>query len=193
MTPTRARIGQRIAEYRKDEKRFLKRYANRTWSRDWFVSYEHELFDAKALWAASYEPPIKTKNLNTRDARNGFSLFPEFRVVNLSEQGVRTYTEGKRLYRETTYFARNPQLVDEAKKKHGMKCMACDFDFKKQYGQRGEGFIEVHHLNQMKLDKERQSSVKDVVVLCANCHRMIERKPLLKLSELKKLVTKKYT
>ena len=192
--PTRVTILARIHEYREDETAFLKKYANRTWSRDWFVLHEHELYDAKALWGAAHQPPIKTKDINTRDARNGFRSFPEFEVVSLSDQDARTYREGKRLYRETTYFARNPRLVEAARKEHGTRCMACSFDFGEQYGELGKGYIEVHHLNPMKMDQERDSRVSDVAVLCSNCHRMIEkREPPLAVAELRRLIGKKYS
>jgi predicted HNH restriction endonuclease len=187
--PTKAQILKRIAEYNKDEKAFLKRYANRNWSRDWFIAYEDNLYDAKALWGASFEPPIKTKDLNTRDARAGFKRFPEFELISLSETDERTFREGKRRLRETYYFVRNAKLVEAAKEKYGTSCMACNFNFEKQYGQHGIGYIEVHHLHQMKLDKERDSRVEDVVVLCSNCHQMIEKtSPPLTLAGLKDIV-----
>jgi predicted HNH restriction endonuclease len=53
--------------------------------------------------------------------------------------------------------------------------MACDFDFEEVYGERGKGYIEVHHVVPIsKLDGTFQvDPEKHVVVLCANCHRMV--------------------
>jgi hypothetical protein len=193
--PTLSSLKTKATEYRKDEEVFLRRYANRTWSRNWFVLYRGELFDAKALWAAAHHPPMMSVDLNTRDARSGFALFPEFELVSKQSADAikKMYNEGQRRTREIVYFVRNQQLVTDAKRVHGIHCMACDFDFQKQYGARGAGYIEMHHLDQLALDTERNSTVNDVVVLCANCHRMIERRtPHLSLAKLRGLVRKKY-
>jgi hypothetical protein len=53
----------------------------------------------------------------------------------------------------------------------------CEFDFKERYGSLGEGYAQVHHripLN--KAPKEgRKIFLKDLAVVCANCHAMIHR------------------
>jgi len=53
----------------------------------------------------------------------------------------------------------------------------CGFSFGTSYGALGDGFAEVHHLaplgtltGSVLVDPET-----DVVVLCANCHRMVHR------------------
>lgn len=51
------------------------------------------------------------------------------------------------------------------------------FDFATQYPSRlGEGFIEVHHLSPLSTqDEPRKTTLDDLLVVCANCHRMIHR------------------
>ncbi|NEU11559.1 hypothetical protein G3T14_05385 [Methylobacterium sp. BTF04] len=51
----------------------------------------------------------------------------------------------------------------------------CGFDFKARYGAIGEGFAHVHHLVPLaKSDpKGRNTSLKDLAIVCANCHAMI--------------------
>ncbi|RMD59199.1 hypothetical protein D6833_11785 [Candidatus Parcubacteria bacterium] len=70
--------------------------------------------------------------------------------------------------------------------------MACGFDFESVYGERGKGYIEVHHVVPIsRLDGETLvDPEKDVVVLCANCHRMVHRRKdnVLSLSELKLII-----
>jgi 5-methylcytosine-specific restriction protein A len=70
--------------------------------------------------------------------------------------------------------------------------MACNFDFGEIYGERGKGFIEVHHINPVStLKSESQTNPKDdLIVLCSNCHRMVHRKSdkVLTLLELKKII-----
>lgn len=101
-----------------------------------------------------------------------------------------SYEEGQRFVTEITVSIRNPKLVTAAKRRYGYRCQVCNFDFKERYGNIGEGFIEVHHLQPMATRRSQSStSVDDVRVLCANCHRMIHQKPKpLDLDELKKML-----
>jgi predicted HNH restriction endonuclease len=90
------------------------------------------------------------------------------------------YVEGPRTKREISFFARNPRLVRDAKERYGAKCMACAFEYEITYPEIGRGYIEVHHLDPIserasnKADT-RLTSLNQVAVLCANCHRMIHR------------------
>ncbi|MEI9967257.1 MAG: HNH endonuclease [Terracidiphilus sp.] len=102
------------------------------------------------------------------------------------------FEEGVRHLAERSFFDRNPRLVEEAKRQYVCICQACGFDFVSAYGELGNNFAEVHHLNPLseRLPEERTqeiiSSVADVAVLCANCHRMIHRrKPALSIDQLK--------
>jgi 5-methylcytosine-specific restriction protein A len=61
---------------------------------------------------------------------------------------------------------------------HGgtLVCEACQFDFTQIYGDRGLGYIECHHVEPLHLTGERSTSIKDLALVCSNCHRMIHRK-----------------
>jgi 5-methylcytosine-specific restriction protein A len=90
------------------------------------------------------------------------------------------YVEGQRAKREASFFARNPRLVNDAKNHYGYQCQACLFRYSDRYGDIGEDFIEVHHLNPLSerrrtAEDRRLTSLDQVAVLCANCHRMIHR------------------
>jgi predicted HNH restriction endonuclease len=50
-------------------------------------------------------------------------------------------------------------------------CKACGFNFGSTYGPCAEGYIEVHHSYPVAA-KQRQTRLKDLVALCANCHRV---------------------
>jgi 5-methylcytosine-specific restriction enzyme A len=101
------------------------------------------------------------------------------------------YQEGQRSWREASYSARNPKLVKAAKRHHGTVCQACGFNFAVRYGELGKGYIEVHHKWKMADIGRRTSTVNDVDVLCANCHRMVHRLEIpLTLAELKAIIEK---
>lgn len=90
------------------------------------------------------------------------------------------YVEGQRTKREASFFARNPRLVSDAKSHYGYQCRACSFRYSDRYDDIGTDFVEVHHLNPLSeriqtAEDRRLTSLKQVTVLCANCHRMIHR------------------
>lgn len=105
--------------------------------------------------------------------------FPEGRVL----QGLHQVRE------------RSPRLRKrkkaEALRKHGrLACEACGFDFATTYGGLGTGFIECHHAVPVsEMQPGAVTQLKDVVLLCSNCHRMVHRKrPWLKVGAIKTLV-----
>ena len=59
-------------------------------------------------------------------------------------------------------------------------CENCNFSFEAKYGERGKGFIEVHHVKPLAaLLPNVVTKLSDLMLLCANCHRIVHRKPLL--------------
>ncbi|WP_423841674.1 HNH endonuclease [Aeromonas veronii] len=61
------------------------------------------------------------------------------------------------------------------------------------YGALGEDFCEVHHLKKL-ADAEKQvdTKISDLAVICSNCHRMIHRtNPMKTISQMKELLHKK--
>tara|TARA_Y100001934_G_scaffold244817_1_gene302588 strand:- start:659 stop:1369 length:711 start_codon:yes stop_codon:yes gene_type:complete len=82
---------------------------------------------------------------------------------------------------------------NEFLKKHGkLICEVCNFDFKIEYGSRGDGFIECHHTKFLSdYDEPKKTKISDLILLCSNCHRMIHRKkPWLTIDELIKIKNK---
>ena len=90
--------------------------------------------------------------------------------------------EGRYLLRLHAYRERNPAL---RRKKiasvlaagGSLACQVCEFDFAQKYGERGQGYIECHHVEPLHLGGEKARSVRDLALLCSNCHRMIHTKP----------------
>lgn len=77
--------------------------------------------------------------------------------------------------------------LEAAKSIGQVSCEVCGFDFHSTYGELGEGYIEVHHLNPVHLLKPgMKTRLDDLALLCANCHRMAHRKSAtVPLDELK--------
>ena len=90
------------------------------------------------------------------------------------------YKEGSQKRRYITIYERNQALRQQAINIHGFSCMVCKFNFHKFYGDWGEGFIHVHHPKPIS-DSKDQENIKvnprtDLIVLCAKCHSMVNRK-----------------
>lgn len=58
-----------------------------------------------------------------------------------------------------------------------LACEVCEFDFEVQYGERGSGYIEVHHVLPLYVSGEVRTRIRDLALLCSNCHRMLHRRP----------------
>ena len=105
------------------------------------------------------------------------------------------FPEGRRIEKLHKSRERSSKVVALAKQKHAernkgkLPCEVCGFDFRSNYGDRGVHFIEAHHKVPLKkLDKMKSTAtrVKDLAMVCANCHRMLHRTPLASIKELRK-------
>jgi len=55
-------------------------------------------------------------------------------------------------------------------------CEVCGFDFYEIYGRHGQGYCEVHHIHPIaKSDGMTKTQMKDLAIVCSNCHRIIHR------------------
>lgn len=86
--------------------------------------------------------------------------------------------EGKIKVSYVTKYERNPKIRRIAIKIHGTKCNICGFDFEKTYGERGKGFIEVHHIKPLYTNQKEKliNPKEDLICVCSNCHRMFHHK-----------------
>lgn len=97
--------------------------------------------------------------------------------------------EKRHLARERDPKLRKRKIADFLKTHDRLACEVCGFDFGKVYGDRGEGYIECHHVVPLHASGETTTRLKDLVLLCSNCHRMIHRtSPWLTPDELRGLV-----
>ena len=101
-------------------------------------------------------------------------------IQSMEADGNRqSLTEGGSRVVISVHYERNIRLRNMAFKIHGYDCGICGFNFGKTYGAWGIGFAEVHHLEPVSLnghEKKEVNPATDLIVLCANCHRMTHRK-----------------
>ena len=131
----------------------------------------------------------------TRFTLRRASAFEEVVASDLdSLRAEEEYFEGTKKQRFVNYYERDQKLRAAAVEHHGVACKVCGFDFGKVYGERGKGYIEVHHLRPVSTleGKTKVDPGSDMTVLCSNCHRMVHRRKghVLAPEELKDLLGK---
>ena len=103
-------------------------------------------------------------------------------------------SEGRELLRLHRTRERSRGLVTSKKRlvmfeAGRLVCEACGFDFEAAYGPRGEGFAECHHTQPIsQSDPGRRTRLSELAVVCANCHRMLHRRPWVSVAELREVV-----
>jgi 5-methylcytosine-specific restriction enzyme A len=98
--------------------------------------------------------------------------------IDPASRGLKARTEGGEKLVVSMRKERDPRLRAEALAFHGYTCAVCGFDFGAVYGKWGEGFAEVHHREPLgggALGERETDPRTDLIVLCANCHRMTHR------------------
>ena len=124
---------------------------------------------AEALWRE-----IKAINPNLPDvfAESGWVN----KVESATEPQQELFPEGGRDEINREMAQRNAALRKRAIAKYGLSCVVCGFNFGDTYGELGAGYIEMHHLKLLAGQGATESTLKDVTVVCANCHRILHRK-----------------
>jgi 5-methylcytosine-specific restriction protein A len=176
----------------------------------WQYSFKAKNEDAHLIPVAQrflLEVPAKTRRTDRGFIGERFWFYPEtspnytkflesFRLmmrggriptVRTSEEQA-AYEEGQRYLVETMVSARHHKLTAAAKAKQKYNCQACGFNFENFYGKIGEGFAEAHHKVAISSGR-RTSTIDDIDVLCANCHRMVHRgNPPIPIERLRKMI-----
>ena len=118
-----------------------------------------------------------------------------YRIGDEEDDEIQGVKEGRVIYKLHKYRERDPKLNKKKKEKYFKKygkldCEVCKFDFYEVYGQLGEGVMECHHKVPLsEIAGETITSIKDLALVCANCHRMLHRKiDTLSIEELRNLI-----
>jgi 5-methylcytosine-specific restriction protein A len=146
---------------------------------------------AKTVWDEHFTQPdsVQTEVAFIQTIHSKFDELAESEAAGNNTSEVR---EGQLRWRYHAYRERNRKII-MAKKKHFAKknhgrlfCEVCKFDFAACYGELGEGFIECHHIKPVsELDGTETTGLDDLILLCANCHRMAHVRGNLTINELK--------
>jgi 5-methylcytosine-specific restriction protein A len=125
---------------------------------------------------------------------------PEIRETTAADDPDEEFAEaeeGRLFTRLHRHRERSRKLVERKKKRalareQVLRCECCGFNFAEAYGNHGAGFIECHHTRPVHLMEPGQTtSVDDLALVCANCHRMIHlRRPWLSVSDLKNMIAR---
>ena len=114
-----------------------------------------------------------------------------------SEEGDETVSVGREGNTKAVVSRRrerSPRLRAAALRIHGYACQVCGFRFDEVYGKWGCDFGEVHHMQELSTapaEGLEVDPVRDMAVVCSNCHRMIHRKAkrALTLDELRYIMS----
>jgi predicted HNH restriction endonuclease len=104
----------------------------------------------------------------------------------------KVYTEGSQKTIIVNAYERDSKKRTDCIRKYGLTCSVCGFNFAKKYGDRGLGFIEVHHTVPLyKMGPSNSISVDDLRPICPNCHSMLHRiRDDMTIEELKEIYYK---
>lgn len=109
-------------------------------------------------------------------------------VIEIRED-EQAYAEGRIVTRTVKQRQRSRTLVKDAKEQFKQEeghlfCEVCGFDFGAFYG---IDYIEAHHTRAIAdYDEDSETTIEDLAMLCANCHRMIHSQtPPMTIEELK--------
>ncbi|MBX7451915.1 HNH endonuclease [Mycolicibacterium sp. 3033] len=101
--------------------------------------------------------------------------------------------ERRHFARERDRRLRQRKIEEHLATHTGLVCYTCGFDFHAGYGEHGQGYIECHHVVPLHASGETRTRLKDLVLICANCHRMIHRRnPWLTPDDLLELTSRSY-
>lgn len=150
-----------------------------------FTTYQDRIRTVQGIYLAKATPALYDVFLRALGITEAAAAVPT-PDGDLHEE----FTEARRRAAEHYFWARNPQLREQALEFYGTICQVCAFDFEEVYGELGRGFIELHHknplseLSEAEWTSELRTNVHDVAVVCANCHCMIHRRrPALSLED----------
>ena len=161
-----------------------------------WLDLEQEREDKSALGAAS---AYSEENPEIPTAAEAQKDYPDYSIELSDEELIE---EGAATEVIMTRYERNPRARQRCIEAYGStyRCEVCGFNFEEVYGPRAAGqYIEVHHVAEHAVRSKSQGRhtvdcKRDLVPLCANCHRMIHhlRPQTLSPDELRAIMAKQH-
>jgi 5-methylcytosine-specific restriction protein A len=101
----------------------------------------------------------------------------KYTISNELDETEKLDIEGLRKSVFVNIYERSSSARKKCIQSKGTICAVCGFDFKKKYGELGEGFIHVHHIIPISLIDESYviNYETDLIPVCPNCHAMLHR------------------
>jgi len=99
--------------------------------------------------------------------------------------------EGAKKQITVNAYERSSQARKECIEHYGTKCSICNFDFEKNFGDIGKGFIHVHHVKPLSEINEQYkiNPIEDLRPVCPNCHAMLHKKiPAYSIEEIRNFI-----
>lgn len=131
----------------------------------------------REVWGRFKEARSELSNLATllRVGASGSVQFP-----STPEPDEFEVQEGALAYRRHCHRERDRRIVERKKAQvlesgGRLACEVCDFSFEDAYGALGARYIECHHVRPLAESGPTTTALRDLALLCANCHRMIHR------------------
>lgn len=116
-------------------------------------------------------------NLYENDLKNASNIYREFVALEGGKKLVSHYI------RERNGKIINKKKSDFKKKFGKIFCQICNFSFNEKYGSFADDYIECHHLNPISESIGiSETRLEDLILLCANCHRMLHKSRVETLS-----------
>jgi len=147
----------------------------------------------KVLWEkyADNKDELRERTLNIIK----FIENPEIEITaetpEFNDEEIEVF-EGELFYyihtkRERAIKITTTKKLNTLKQKGKLECEVCEFDFFLKYGILGKGFIECHHIKPIsKIIPGEPTRLKDLALVCSNCHRMLHRGKGISIESLKK-------
>jgi 5-methylcytosine-specific restriction protein A len=127
--------------------------------------------------ADKFEPLLEKRKL-IEGGNGAYIAIPinDYLSKDVCESGKEFYEGAKKTITVNAY-ERNLDARKACIDALGCSCLICGFNFESTYGERGKGFIHVHHLiplSDIQCDY-KINPITDLIPVCPNCHAMLHR------------------
>lgn len=191
LTPTRVLVETETGHRNYASLRELQELANRVYSGEEVtvpLRRRSAFYMAVLVELPEVDFALNPRRVWLRDPPAAFDA--EYSELFSDEEPARA-TEGRAAYRRHRVRERSPVL--RRLKKEGvlaavrrLVCEVCGFDYAERYGPIGQGYIECHHKIALAAEDERETTLEDLALVCASCHRMLHRSaPMMTIEELR--------